>query len=216
MTQNQDNWTVKDIDDTMLHDVAYAFYRQWGFETAGTENVARTVARWYCAHMMRHVTFGTLFFDGDTLVALSIGGVHGAPRAVPVLPERYNETALYERITQDGGAKTLAFYDAMEQLNGQLYAQAKEKGYGLDAELFFLWVNPEYRGRGLSTMALKAACEKMRAQGAKTFYLFTDTHCDYEFYERQPWTLLGRMPWPRLPSDAEGGTELMYGAKIPD
>ena len=50
-------------------------------------------------------------------------------------------------------------------------------------ELVFFAVNSDYRGMGLGKKLFTKAKEYMKEDGMKNFYLFTDTTCNFNFYE---------------------------------
>lgn len=53
------------------------------------------------------------------------------------------------------------------------------------AELSLFVVSSSCRGKGIGKMLFQAALEYMKQEHLKEFYLFTDTSCNYGFYEHQ-------------------------------
>jgi GNAT superfamily N-acetyltransferase len=193
-----------------------AFYAQWGWETLGAPELGHKVADWYCAKMMQSVTFGRLLISPKGVTAgLAVGGVFGDRPVMgrdARLPER--RAALEREIAAEkGGPDTIALYGHITRVNEHLRRRAREDGRVFAAELYFLWVSPDFRGCGLSRRLLNAAKGAMKARGAKNFCLFTDTDCDWKFYMREPWIACGRCPWPDVPG-MKGGAGLMFGAAL--
>ncbi|MGI6315634.1 MAG: GNAT family N-acetyltransferase [Christensenellales bacterium] len=52
-------------------------------------------------------------------------------------------------------------------------------------ELAFFAVSSSYRGQGVGKQLFQKAVEYLRKQKISSFYLFTDTSCNYGFYEHQ-------------------------------
>ena len=52
-----------------------------------------------------------------------------------------------------------------------------------DATIELLIVNPSLQGTGVGTRLLHAACNHLRREGARGFYLMTDDGCDYGYYD---------------------------------
>ncbi|MDL2060360.1 GNAT family N-acetyltransferase, partial [Mesosutterella sp. AGMB02718] len=209
------------LTEIALHSSDYgrivdAFHAQWGWETLGAPGLGAKVADWYCAKMMQSVTFGRLLIapTGGT-AGLAVGGVFGDRPVIggdARLPER--RAALEKEIAaQKGGPETIALYDHISRINEHLRRQTRENGRVFAAELYFLWVSPDYRGCGLSRRLLNAAMKAMKARRVKNFCLFTDTNCDWKFYMRDPWVACGRQPWPDVPG-MRGGAGLMFGASL--
>ncbi|RHP34453.1 GNAT family N-acetyltransferase [Lachnotalea sp. AF33-28] len=61
----------------------------------------------------------------------------------------------------------------------------KQCGRNYQGELAFFAVNEKYRGKGIGRQLFQKASEYMRGQGISEFFLFTDTSCNYPFYEHQ-------------------------------
>lgn len=52
-----------------------------------------------------------------------------------------------------------------------------------DPELKILIVDPDCKGKGVGKILIKHAQELFKAEGAKSYYLLTDSGCDYHFYD---------------------------------
>ena len=64
-----------------------------------------------------------------------------------------------------------------------------------------LYVEPEFRGRGIAGALLNYVCDEMRKSGIETLYLITD---HTSFYERYGWRFLCNV------NEDGGGTARMY------
>lgn len=53
------------------------------------------------------------------------------------------------------------------------------------AELALFALSDAYRGKGIGKQLFQAALDYMKQEGLDSFYLFTDTSCNYGFYEHQ-------------------------------
>ena len=80
-----------------------------------------------------------------------------------------------QRMIAGVGAHT---YDAA---NTEMY-QRYRTGCSPDGELIFLAVDPARKGSGIGTLLLQ---ELERREPGKTFYLYTDSGCVYQFYDRR-------------------------------
>ena len=52
-------------------------------------------------------------------------------------------------------------------------------------ELAFFAISQKCRGKGIGKALFQKVVEYMRSQKIQKFYLFTDTSCNYGFYEHQ-------------------------------
>lgn len=65
---------------------------------------------------------------------------------------------------------------------------ARPIAYRSQAELRLLMLDKSARGMSVGSQLLDHAQESMRASGAKSYYLYTDSDCDYSFYDHLGFT----------------------------
>ena len=82
--------------------------------------------------------------------------------------------------SQEGRAVFRAFWE-VDKIDRDLLSESKP----YDGELAFFAVSRSCRGIGIGKMLFQRAIEYMKAQKISSFYLFTDTSCNYGFYEHQ-------------------------------
>lgn len=73
------------------------------------------------------------------------------------------------------------------EANKEMFARYTER-YNPDGEIRFLAANPDNEVRGVGTYLLK---ELSMREAGKEIYLFTDTNCTYQFYERRGFERVG-------------------------
>lgn len=83
------------------------------------------------------------------------------------------------------------FYQFMEteKLDEELL---REAGRDFDAELVLLIVSGEHKGFGIGGHLYQNFLSYLEKEGLKSFYLFTDSSCDYGFYEQKKLTRIGQ------------------------
>ena len=80
------------------------------------------------------------------------------------------------------GRMVTRFFSGVEEIDQQLLQDTQTEYQG---EIAFFAVNSRYRGIGLGKKLFDAAQDYMRTQRIRNFFLFTDTTCNYPFYERR-------------------------------
>ena len=78
------------------------------------------------------------------------------------------------------GRKVLKIFDGIEGIDQQLLSLSGKKYKG---ELAFFVVDKKSRGKGIGRKLFQSAVDYMKSQNISKFYLFTDTSCNYPFYE---------------------------------
>lgn len=73
-------------------------------------------------------------------------------------------------------------FSSVEEIDQQLLQDTQIEYQG---ELAFFTVNSKYRGIGLGNKLFEAAQDYMRDRQISSFFLFTDTTCNYPFYEHR-------------------------------
>lgn len=200
------------LDDFKL--VENIFYRQWTCKELAQDKVnAPIAATWFCASALKDATFGTILFDDQKEVIGFCAGQSSGKATI--FNQDYLDSLIKEcehTLNQTkSGQDCLLFYKLAFDMNQKLYQQAKETAlYKLDAKLILLWVDAAFRGQHLSSLLLNQAKDQMLKDSACGFYLFTDTNCSVNFYQRKPWQCLGYLDWPNDNQLMQGGREYMF------
>ena len=80
-----------------------------------------------------------------------------------------------------------------------------------DAEVKLLFARDDFRGMGLGSKMLDEINKLLSEKGLSSFFLHTDTECDYTFYDKVGLTMLDKLSFP-IPSD-KGYTMYLYGTR---
>ncbi len=91
-------------------------------------------------------------------------------------------SALCELLLSKEGREILSFFKNVDGIDGMLLKQC-DKDYKGEISLFAL--SPEYRGLGIGKELFHSLLGYMKSEGIKEFYLYTDTSCNFGFYEHQ-------------------------------
>ena len=94
---------------------------------------------------------------------------------------RQKQAALSLSCSKEGRAIGRVFA-SIDRVDEELLG-SQSKHY--DGELVFFAVDEESRGTGIGKALFQKALEYMKTQKIDDFYLYTDSSCNYAFYERQ-------------------------------
>ena len=78
--------------------------------------------------------------------------------------------------------KVIKVFSGIDSVDKQLL---EECGRKYDGELCFFAVDSKCRGAGIGKRLFNEVKEYFKAQGVGSFYLYTDSSCNYGFYEHQ-------------------------------
>ena len=125
--------------------------------------------------------------------------------------ERRDEVAQRLRETDPAAAARYRTYlDASYAVNKGLIADA---GIAREAEIVLLAIGPHARGLGIGRTLIMRATEHLHEAGAPGAFLFTDTDCDWGFYEHLD--LVRAAEHWRCSGDFEGLPKGMFLYRVP-
>ena len=145
-------------------------------------------------------------YDRDVLLGVLVADMKDEPK-------RYKSfwRGLYVKIVDV--VQNLVFGSGVmpyNQANREMFAKYTEH-YNPDGEIRFLAANPDSKVKGIGTYLLN---ELSMREAGKEIYLFTDTYCTYQFYERRGFERVGEKDIVLELSDDVGLKCLLYRKKL--
>lgn len=93
------------------------------------------------------------------------------------------------------GREVLDFYGQIAAVNARLLRQVKEAGVSPQAELRFFITAQSSRGLGAGRALLNAFGCHLHEAGVSCCLLFTDSHCNWQYYEKNGWQRAAYERW---------------------
>ncbi len=90
----------------------------------------------------------------------------------------------------------------------------KRAGKRYEAELVFFIVDNHCRGLGVGKALYQRAVRYMRRRGVQNFYLYTDTLCNYGFYDAQGMRQNGRIDEEKFPYRNHAVSFFLYDKEL--
>lgn len=155
--------------------------RTWNYDSFCSPKTAKALAGIYLDNCLANQTY--------TNVAI----VDGTPAGIIMGKNiRTHKTSLRFRLRllcslipfllSKEGRESAHFFKDINQIDEALL---KDSGKNYQGEVAFFAVSPEYRGMELGKMLFQSLQQYMKQEEINDFFLFTDTTCNYPFYERQ-------------------------------
>lgn len=158
--------------------------KTWKYDEFCSPKTAKMLAGVYLHSCLANQTF--------TQVAVVDGAVSGIimgknirtykPRLVQKLRMALSIASFL--LTRDGRASARIFKN-VNQIDRELLEDCRND---YDGEIAFFAVGPECRGKGIGKLLFESVLRYMNDQQIKNLFLFTDTSCNYGFYEHQGMT----------------------------
>ena len=169
---------LKKQDIPALEDV---IRKTWDYDKFATPKTARKLAKVYLATCLTNQTY-TRVAEVDGVPVGLIFGKDIEKHHCPLKYRLHQISALCGLLISKEGRGILNFYKGVDDMDSQLLKQCS-KDYKGEIALFAL--APEYRGLGIGKMLFHCLLAYMKSQSISDFYLYTDTSCNFGFYEHQ-------------------------------
>lgn len=153
--------------------------QSWHYDRFASPKTASRMARLFLDSCLANQTATCVAErDGTPIGVIMVKNCH-AHRLRPkyLLALLRSLAALY--ITSEG-RHVMKIFKGVQAVDKVLLADC-ERDY--DGELSFFAIDQKSRGLGLGRTLFEKAVNEMKTDGLRDFYLFTDTSCNWQFYE---------------------------------
>ena len=181
------NMIIRDVEAKDIQAIKHAINDVWCFsELVESEELLDATIGLYLNQILYGGTFGRVAVLDDKVVGVIFGVVNG-------------EEPKYRKLLEDGTAHAIAWLGASktEQEGIYEYFSKQKEVYeqlsndlldNYDASLDFLVLAKEAQGLGVGKKLWETLKAYFEEKNAKSVYLYSDTECNYGFYEHQGFT----------------------------
>lgn len=165
-------------DCKLLEDVVR---ETWNYDRFCTPKTAAKLASVYLSSCLANQTFTQVALMNDTPVGIIMvknRKKHKGPFGFAIK----RAASIISLLCSKEGRTVSRIFECVETIDQELLCQCKTDYQG---ELAFFAVSQTCRGKGVGKALFEKALEYMREEHICNFYLFTDTSCNYGFYEHQ-------------------------------
>ncbi|WP_125963311.1 GNAT family N-acetyltransferase [Bifidobacterium dolichotidis] len=177
--------------------------RQAWFSDVEDDKLAEELAELDFEHCLSRATLAQVAVRNGIPVGLILGRVDSKETRSIINTHHTNVVRLTMNVLQTAeGRKEMRKLRHMLSEQMKLMRQAKQQGRAYDAEVVMFIVDPTLRGYGIGKTLFDWLLGEFDASGVKNYFLWTDTTCDYGFYEHRGLNLAGgQEPLPQSPSE---------------
>ncbi|ACN83095.1 GNAT family N-acetyltransferase [Brachyspira hyodysenteriae] len=150
----------------------------WGFDDILSEKNAKLIAELNLYSFLNTATFAKIALKDNIPVGFLIGKIINS-KTNNIYENKIKE--IKSKISKNiEGIISLLVYKKIKSINNNLYKQVN-KNY--DAELSFFAVSKDCQGLGIGKKLFQEFNDYLKENNINDFYLYTDTYCNYKFYE---------------------------------
>lgn len=151
----------------------------WQYDRFCSANTARRLAHLYLVNCLAEQTFTQVAISNGIPVGILLGrDLKKQPRHLWF--QRF--WAIIKLMSTKEGRDVAKAFSAVEDIDQQLL---RERGFDYDGELVFFALNAKYRGMGIGRELFDRLLSYMKEHQLKSFFLYTDSSCNFGFYEHQ-------------------------------
>lgn len=153
--------------------------KTWNYDRFASEKTAKRLAKVFLASCLTNQTFIRVAVLGER----SVGVIMAKDSKSHRCPLGYRLRQIWQifrlMITKEG-RQVSSIFRSVNDID-QILLQERKKAY--QGELAFFAIGEECRGKGIGAKLFAEVREYMRQQGVENYYLYTDTSCNFGFYE---------------------------------
>lgn len=151
----------------------------WKYDLFCSPKTADKLARVYLYSCLNNQTFIRVATINDMPIGIIMGKEINHPKRMPVykIKQFFSIMSLY---VSTEGRKISKIFSKVSDIDKQLLNSSNKK---YDGEVSFFAIDEDYRGFGIGKKLFNELIIYMKKQNISNFYLYTDTSCNYYFYE---------------------------------
>ncbi|MEE1296723.1 MAG: GNAT family N-acetyltransferase [Bifidobacterium sp.] len=159
---------------------------QWHSQPGRDTDLAMKLAEIDLEDSLARTTCAEVAVADGKVVGVVLGGIEGKKDREKA--ERHHGASMGLRLSLDmnkGGHEAYKQYERNLKANEKLVDQARKEGQAYGAEVVLLLVDPAMQGQGIGQHLFDWVTAQFKDAGVDSYYLYTDTNCDYGFYDKQ-------------------------------
>lgn len=173
--------TYRSYQNTDFDAIAAIIRQAWKYDAFTDEKTAAKMAKVFLRSCLAEQTFSqVVLIDGVPKGIILVKNTHTHKHTLWAWLKR-SLSILSLLLTKEGRSLSKIF-GSVTEIDKELLERCADT-YG--GEIVFFAVNASLRGKGIGKQLFAFAMEYLRAENIHDYYLFTDTSCTYQFYDRQ-------------------------------
>lgn len=199
--------TFREIHKSDYNTLSKLISDTWNFEKYCSPKVARKMSMLYLFSCLTNQTFTCVAENNGEAVGIIMGKDEEKHRK----PLKYVFRELFSLISvifSKEGRKVLKFFHEFDKIDKALLEKC---GMFFEGELAFFAVRSDQQGTGIGKNLYNRFLDYMNSQDIESFFLFTDSSCNYGFYEHQGIDRLEATKFSLRPYSEEDMMFYLYG-----
>lgn len=183
--------TLRKFQEADTNAVINIIREAWHYDEFSSPKTAHKLAKVFLYSCLTNQTYTQVALQNE----LPVGIIMGKDILNHKCPFKYRikqAQAILSLFLSAEGRKVTKIFKNVHDLDTQLLKESRVSEHG---ELAFFAVSASTRGKGVGKELFQNLLSYMKSQDIGQFYLFTDTSCNYGFYEHQGMVRRGKKEW---------------------
>lgn len=155
--------------------------KTWNYDEFASRKTAEKLARVYLSSCLSNSTFSCIAVDGEKTIGIILAN-NRKKKSRSMIRKFDLIKKIIALISNKEGRKISKMFGSVVSIDKDLLGSINKE---YEAEISFFAIDENYRGKGIGGLLFKSVLEYIKEEKLKDFYLFTDTSCNYKFYEHQ-------------------------------
>ena len=182
MVQKKEDITYRDLEKEDYPRLERIIGETWGFSRrCKDKKVAGLLEKAYWASLLTQENFARVALINGKPVGVVLARREGKGKRNFAMNFR-GLFYMFRLAVNAEGRSNLKIFRELNQQNRRMF---KEQGEKFDGELIYLNIMRNKKGKGLGNQLWEDTNNYIKNSGGKNFFFFTDTTCDYKFYEKK-------------------------------
>lgn len=153
----------------------------WNYDQFSSSKTAKKLSRLFLYSCLANQSYTQVAVENDIPIGI-IMGKSMTSHVHPLIHRMKQFFSLASLYLSKEGRKVMKTFESVNHIDKELIAQ---NGYQYPGEVVFFAVSSSARGKGIGKRLFQFLLEYMKSEKIPRFFLFTDTSCNYGFYEHQ-------------------------------
>lgn len=188
---------LKEYNETHREAIEEIIIKTWKYDRFCSPKTAKLMAKVFLNSCLANQTFTRVAEVEGKAVGIIMAKNLKTHRAPFKIKMKFMASIVRLMISKEG-RDTSKIFGSVQDVDKKMLDNCSKQYKG---ELAFFALNEDYRGMGLGRKLFDEAKKYMEKEEIPDFYLFTDTSCNYKFYEHMG---LKREKEEKLEIDAKG------------
>ncbi|MEG0593020.1 MAG: GNAT family N-acetyltransferase [Coprobacillus sp.] len=177
----QNNIYFREIKSSDYQELETLIRETWNYDSFCCDKTASRLAKLYLMSCLSNQTYTCVAIKDEKPVGIIMGKNEKKFRYKLKFYFQQMISIISLSCTKEG-RRTLKLFSGFHTIDKDLLV---ESGESFDGELAFFAVAGNQRGTGIGKELFNRLLSYMKSQDIKSFYLYTDSTCNYGFYEHQ-------------------------------